>query len=117
MIQLPGCTNPAHSGGFGHYCGTACTPPVENSNPSGASEGADGQGACIQKAAVVALYAAAVVSARRRAEAEPKGSYPRRYWQQVARANEELLVGYANCLLRGFTPAIARAMRRFEVTA
>jgi hypothetical protein len=25
----------------------ACTPPVENSNPSGASEGADGQGVCI----------------------------------------------------------------------
>lgn len=26
-----------------------CTPPAENSNPSGASEGADGQGACIPR--------------------------------------------------------------------
>lgn len=33
---------------FGASCadGTGCTPPVENSNPAGASSGADGQGVC-----------------------------------------------------------------------
>jgi hypothetical protein len=31
------------------HSAAGCTPPVENSNPSGASEGADGQGACIPR--------------------------------------------------------------------
>jgi hypothetical protein len=41
--QKPGCDceNPA-------FC-LACTPPAENSNPSGASDGADGQGVCIPR--------------------------------------------------------------------
>jgi hypothetical protein len=31
----------------------ACTPPAENSNPSGASDGADGQGACIPRFSLI----------------------------------------------------------------
>lgn len=34
---------------------TACTPPVENSKPSGASDGADGQGVCITKKSNISL--------------------------------------------------------------
>lgn len=41
-VDCAGCTAPD--------CPTvACTPPAENSNPSGASDGADGQGACIPR--------------------------------------------------------------------
>jgi hypothetical protein len=40
----PGCTYRASCD-----CPYVCTPPAENSNPSGASDGADGQGACIPK--------------------------------------------------------------------
>ena len=47
MQRLPGCTNSAHGGGFGHYCGAACTPPVENSGTHEvALVGKDGQGVC-----------------------------------------------------------------------
>ena len=46
MKQQPGCTNPAHSGGFGNYCGQACSPPAKKSEVPGASGAEDGQGAC-----------------------------------------------------------------------
>ena len=46
MKQQPGCTNPAHSGGFGNYCGQACSPPAKKSDVPGASGAEDGQGAC-----------------------------------------------------------------------
>ena len=46
MTQLPGCTNPAHSGGFGRYCSDSCSPPAENSEAPGASGADDGRGVC-----------------------------------------------------------------------